>query len=248
MPTLTILHTNDLHGKLTELAAEIIAREKASCEPCLLVDCGDAISSGNIYYRLGGEPVISKMSDIGYDAMAMGNREFHFMEMGLKSKVSLARFPVLCANLRKRDGDAVADGVRPSIELQVGDVRVALFGLTVPMITRKMVASKFSPYWFEDPLLTASEVVPELRKRADIVIALTHIGLHKDRELAASIDGIDLLVGGHTHAVLTEPEWIGSTAVVQAGWWGHYLGRTTIHLGEAKCRNQIREELIDLRV
>ena len=71
MPDLTILHTNDLHGKLSDRAAERIAREKASFVNCLLLDAGDAVSSGNVYYRPGGEPVLARMSDLGYDAMAL---------------------------------------------------------------------------------------------------------------------------------------------------------------------------------
>ncbi|MGB9587160.1 MAG: bifunctional metallophosphatase/5'-nucleotidase, partial [Armatimonadota bacterium] len=85
-----ILHTNDLHGKLSQQAEEIIAREKKTCDTCILLDAGDAIPSGNIYWRPWGEPILSRMADIGYDAMVMGNREFHFLAAGLESKVKLA--------------------------------------------------------------------------------------------------------------------------------------------------------------
>lgn len=247
MPTLTVLHTNDLHGKLTDRAAEIIAHERSSAEHCLLLDAGDAVSSGNIYYRPGGEPVLVRLRELGYDAMAMGNREFHFLDSGLRSKVSLAGFPVLCANIRSRKIE-IGPAVRPSISLSIDSVRVTIFGLTVPMITRKMLVSMVSPFLFEDPIETALTIVPKLRRDADILIALTHIGLQKDRELAAAVRGIDLIVGGHSHAVLTDPEFVGNTAIVQAGWWGHYLGKTTIDLasvGEGPL--DIRGSLIDLR-
>jgi len=82
MPDLTVFHTNDMHGRLTGRGAEIIASEKSSCERCLLVDCGDAVSSGNIYYHPRGESMLARMSDLGYDAMAMGNREFSFSVLG----------------------------------------------------------------------------------------------------------------------------------------------------------------------
>lgn len=242
MPDLTILHTNDLHGKLTKSAAEIIAREKSSNERILLLDAGDAVSSGNIYYRPGGEPVLTRMSDIGYEAMALGNREFHFLEAGLKSKVRLARFPVVSANLRSKH--EIGSSVVPSITIERDGLRVAVFGLTVPMIMKRMPASKLSPYWFENPISAAAEIVPILRKNADIVIALTHIGMRLDEELAASVPGIDIIVGGHSHSVLQEPKLIGSTYIAQAGWWGHYLGKTEIAIG---APIKVTGRLIDLR-
>jgi 2',3'-cyclic-nucleotide 2'-phosphodiesterase (5'-nucleotidase family) len=247
MPDLTILHTNDLHGKLTDRAADVIAQEKSSVGNCILLDAGDAVSSGNIYYRPGGEPILARMSDLGYDAMTMGNREFHFLAAGLESKVKLAKFPVLSANLHSKDGD-IGPTVRPSVTLAVGGLRIVVFGLSVPMITKRMLASKFSPYWFSDPIDAAKSIVPQLRSQADVLIALTHIGLQTDLELAGAVSGIDLVVGGHTHATLAEARMVGGTAVVQAGWWGHCLGRTEITMPAAPGEPpHIEERLIDLR-
>lgn len=225
MPDLTILHTNDLHGKLSDRIAERIASEKASAEHCILLDAGDAISSGNIYYRPSGEPMLARMSEIGYDVMAMGNREFHFLAAGLKSKVKLARFPILCANLRSELD--LGQSVVPSVILDVG-LKIGILGLTVPMITKRMKVSKFSPFWFDDPIQTAVELVPELRSSCDLLIVLTHIGLKADMELARSAPGIDIIVGGHTHAVLHEPLVVGGTTIVQAGSWGRFLGRVDV--------------------
>lgn len=241
MPDLTILHTNDLHGKMSKRAMEII---KSSCDKCLLLDAGDAVSSGNIYYRPGGEPMLARMSDLGYDAMAMGNREFHFLSQGLKSKVKLARFPVLSANIRSNNLD-ISTSVQPSLTLEIGGFRIALFGLTVPMITKHMFASKISPYWFEDPITAAQEIVPNLRENADLLIALTHIGLQADMELASTVPGIDLIVGGHTHAILNDPVVVDRTFIVQAGCWGNFLGK--VEITKLAAPFDIRETLIDLR-
>ena len=238
MPDLTILHTNDLHGKLSDRIAERIALEKSSAEHCLLLDAGDAISSGNIYYRPGGEPVLARMNELGYDAMAMGNREFHFLGRGLKSKVKLAKFPILCANLHS-DLD-LGPSVVPSIILDLGR-KIGIFGLTVPMITKRMTVSKLSPFWFEDPMKAARDLVPELKSQADLLIALTHTGLKADMELAQSAPGIDIIVGGHTHAVLDEPVMVGETWIVQAGSWGRYLGRVDV------SGTRISGKLIDMR-
>lgn len=227
MPNLTILHTNDLHGKLRQEGVETIRRVKESTGDCLLLDAGDAITSGNVYYRPGGEPALLRMSEAGYDAMAMGNREFHFLRPGLQTKVKLARFPVLCANIRG-DGDAIGPSILPSMIVERGGFRIAVFGLTVEMITKKMLARRVSPYWFEEPIETAGRIVPALRAQADVVIAVTHIGTKADETLAQQVSGIDLIVGGHTHSVLPEPVKIGGTSIVQAGWFAHHLGRVEI--------------------
>src|SRR6266567_4545120 len=70
---LTIIHTNDFHGRLTEAEAERLAGLRAEHAGALLLDSGDAVSAGNLGCRIGGEPILAAMSDLGYDAMTMGN-------------------------------------------------------------------------------------------------------------------------------------------------------------------------------
>jgi len=246
MPDLTILHTNDLHGKLSDRAVERIARERASSERSILLDAGDAVSSGNVYYRPGGEPILARMSDLGYDAMALGNREFHFLAAGLRSKVKLARFPILSANLRSKDSP-IASSILPSVTFEFGGLNVAVFGLSVPMIAKRMLVGRLSPFWFEDPIEAVAEIVPDLRERAAVLIALTHIGIESDVELAGSVPGINLIVGGHTHAALEEPRFVGETAIVHAGYWGRCLGKVEISLpGTPGGRSDIRWTRINL--
>lgn len=234
MPTITILHTNDFHNHLTEAQAAKLKERRAALDGRgLLLDAGDAISSGNITYKPGGEPILDLMSDAGYDAMTVGNREFHFSQAGFCAKVSRARFPVLCANVRAK-GEETKLPVVPTIERKVGGARVTVFGLTVPMITERMLSRKVSSYVFDDPLKTAESLVPALRPGCDLLVCLSHIGLAKDRELAARVPGIDLIIGGHTHALLETGERIGDTFVAQAGWWGRYLGTITAELGDGR--------------
>jgi 2',3'-cyclic-nucleotide 2'-phosphodiesterase (5'-nucleotidase family) len=243
MTHLTILHTNDFHNKLTPEKAEKIRRLKAESQNPLLLDCGDAIWAGNIYFRPNGEPVLELMNGAGYDAMTMGNREFHFMESGLRAKLGWAQFPVLCANIRTTRPN-VDLPVLPYTTFSVEGKRVLVFGLTVPMITERMLVRKFSAYVFDHPLDAAASLVPELRSKADLLIAVTHIGLQMDRELAERVPGIDVIVGGHTHAKLSEPERVGGTAIVQAGWFAHFIGRTRVEFGGGQAK--VSGELLEL--
>lgn len=234
MSTLTILHTNDFHNHLSEAqAAKLKERRAALGESGLLLDAGDAISSGNITYKPGGEPILDLMNDAGYDAMTVGNREFHFSQPGFCAKLGRARFPVLCANVRA-NGSETKLPVVPYIEKVVGGMRVTIFGLTVPMITERMLSRKVSSYVFDDPLKTAESLVPTLRPGCDLLVCLSHIGLAMDRELAERSLGIDLIIGGHTHALLETGERFAHTLVVQAGWWGRYLGAVVAQVDEGR--------------
>lgn len=240
MPAITIFHTNDFHNKLTSEKAQKLKELKQSTSNSLLLDCGDAIWAGNIYFRPDGEPILKLMNDAGYDAMAMGNREFHFLATGLRKKIGWAEFPVLCANIRPTNHADLP--VASDVTFNIAGLKVVVFGLTVPMITERMLSRKVSSYVFDDSIETAARIVPELRKRADILVALTHIGLKVDRELAESVPGIDLIISGHTHAVLESPEMVGQTAIVQAGWFARYVGKVEITPG-----SPVHAELISLQ-
>lgn len=233
MPTVTLLHTNDFHNHLTpEKAARLQGMRRSLGESGLLLDAGDAGSSGNVTFKPAGEPILELMSDTGYDAMTVGNRDFHFSQAGFHAKLFRARFPVLCANVRSRDPSTPLPAAPSITKTLSGGVRITVLGLTVPMITERMLVRKVSAYVFDDPLETASRMVPALRPHCDLLVCLTHIGLGRDRELAARVPGIDLIIGGHTHALLEEGERVGDTLVVQAGAHGRFFGTVQARIEE----------------
>ncbi|MBP5739062.1 MAG: hypothetical protein J6X38_08300, partial [Abditibacteriota bacterium] len=88
MAQITVFHTSDIHNKLKTADFERVGRVKASVPGALLFDSGDAIWSGNIYWRIGGEPILKDMSAVPYDAMCVGNREYHLLKIGMDSKIS----------------------------------------------------------------------------------------------------------------------------------------------------------------
>ncbi len=235
---LTILHTNDFHNHLTEAQAHRLRllRESLGANG-LLLDAGDAIASGNLTFRPGGEPILERMTEIGYNAMTVGNREFHFTRAGFHCKLFRAGFPVLCANVRPSGRlEAETETAEAPQSLPIRRFlehttpfgrRIVILGLTVPMITERMLSRKVSAYVFDPPLAVATKLIPQLRVQfqPDLLIALTHIGIAQDRALAAAVPGIDLIIGGHTHVVLEQGEQVGDTLIVQAGAHGHYFGR-----------------------
>jgi 2',3'-cyclic-nucleotide 2'-phosphodiesterase (5'-nucleotidase family) len=235
MSVLVLFHTNDFHNHLTlSQAARLTALRRDLGTGGLLLDAGDAISAGNVTYHPGGEQILDRMSDAGYDAMTVGNREFHFTRAGFTAKLNRARFPVLCANVRSRDPQAPLPVVPCLTRTLDGGARATILGLTVPMITERMLVRRVSSCVFDDPIATASRMIPELRCNCDLLVCLTHIGLARDRELAARVPGIDLIIGGHTHALLEEGERVNDTLITQAGWGAKFLGTITVKVGKGK--------------
>jgi 2',3'-cyclic-nucleotide 2'-phosphodiesterase (5'-nucleotidase family) len=228
MASLTIIHTNDLHNRLTPDKAARLSQVKAASGYALLFDAGDAVGSGNATFSPGGEPALDLMSDAGYDAMAVGNREFHVTQFGFRTKLARARFPVLSANIRPRGG-ASEPPCRPTAEWTIpGLGTVQAFGLTVPMVTERMPVRRLSAYVFDDPVLTARVIVPGLRASADLLVCISHCGLSEDRRLAEAVPGIDVIVGGHTHATLPEGEIVGSTRIVHAASHAQAYGQVVV--------------------
>lgn len=256
--SLTLIHTNDLHNRLTQAQADQLRLLRVSLDgEALLLDAGDAIGAGNVTFHPAGEPILDRMSQCGYDAMVVGNREFHVSRYGFQCKLSRARFPVLCANLLPRrkvereprvDDTGDPEGhethlleppVMPYLFLQTqGGWRVVIIGLTVPMVTERMAARWVSAYLFLDPVHTARQLVPELRARyaPHCLIALTHLGLRRDRSLAEAVPGIDVIIGGHSHDVLEHGMYSGSTLICQTGSHGRFYGRVVLDLEGGRVR------------
>ena len=248
MKTLHLLHTNDFHNHLSSLQAETIRQAKASHENVLLLDSGDAISAGNVGVRPGGEPILILMSETGYDAMTLGNREFHIADALLRLKICKASFPILSANIRWRDDQGESLPTVPHfLKTLPNGLRVGVFGLTVPMVTTRMAAWLVSAFVFDDPVSTAQRQIEVLRPQVDALIALTHLGLREDERLAAACPELDLIVGGHSHNVLEELKVVAGVPIAQAGWFGHWLGQITLEWNTAGGRPRVMGRLVSLK-
>jgi len=243
MARLNLLHTGDLHGMLTEYGARYLAELKLSLAPCLLLDSGDAVGCGNVSWHGRGERAHELMNGAGYDAGALGNREFHFRPGPQAAKLRLARFPILCANLVAPRGYG---GVRPSAALTLeGLPPVRVFGLLVPMITEGMWARRLSPVRFGPPEAGARQVLAQ--EPAALTVCLSHLGLARDRALAAACPDLGLILGGHSHTPLAVPERVGDTVITQ----NEPHGRSVTHVAlevEGTRVTAVETELLPLRL
>lgn len=248
-----ILHLNDFHGfaepykplgsdrmlgGLSYLATSI--RELRQEKPTLLLSAGDMIQGNNWANLFLGESVIEWMNEMRFDAMVLGNHEFDFGQEVLRKRISEARFPILGANVEG------LGPILPYLIKEVGEVRVAVIGIVtedVPLSThpRNVLGLKFLP-----PLETVKKFIKELKDKVDLIIVLSHIGFSADRILAEKIDGIDVIVGGHSHTKIERPHKVGPTLIVQAWEHGKTLGVLDLRIKDKKI-NDFKGYLEEIR-
>jgi 5'-nucleotidase len=204
---LALLHTSDAHNRWSEPFVSHLRALKDQHD-ALLLDSGDSIRAGNIGIPLRPESAWDWMRAAGYDAMTIGNREFHLTVAGFVAKTRGAPCPLLCANLRPKSPDTPLP-VQPVWRTEHRGVRVAVLGLTMPMVTARMKVAALSAYLFDPPLETARLWVQRLRLEADLLIALTHLGIQHDRLLAEACPELDVILGGHSHTPTETPEQVG---------------------------------------
>jgi 2',3'-cyclic-nucleotide 2'-phosphodiesterase (5'-nucleotidase family) len=234
MAPAVIFHTADLHNRLSPAAARQLAELKRSRPGALLLDAGDAVGAGNLTFRLRGEPILRRMAEIGYDAMAIGNRESHPKRAVLERKLRDATFPVLAANMVAR-GAPLPPMVRSHAVFETpAGVRVGVIGLAPQMTRPDSVWSRVVDYVFEDPVGAARREAGELRERADLVICLSHCGGEIDHELARTPE-VDLVLGGHSHRDYVTQE-SGQALVAHPGHHGSHVACTELTRREdANC-------------
>ncbi len=211
---LSVVHTADMHDCLDRPRAEALGllRQQAGA---LLLDSGDAVGAGNVYVRLR-EPVLGRMNEAGYHAMAVGNREFFFRRSGMIRKTRGAQFPVLSANVRARRGDL--GHIQRWITLPFEGQTVGVFGLTPTMIRPGSLWERFADvrhiHWRD----AAREASVSLRAEVDWLVALSHRGLDDDLSLAELCPEIDLILGGHSHDRLTRAVGERPTLISHPGY------------------------------
>ncbi len=229
--------------------ATLIRAARAGEAPTILVDAGDAIEGGvEAAYRMGPQrrpdPMITAMNALGYDAMVAGNHEFDYGWNMLERARKTSRFPWLGANVvRSRDGRSL---LVPSIVKVAGPLRIGLIGICTPAVPRFMDTTNVKGVRFDDPVVAARQEADRLRtqERCDAVVLVAHTGLERDpvtgierrgdtpdenwgHRLATQVPGIDVLVLGHSHAVIPFAR-IQGVLVTQAGKNGEQLGRVEL--------------------
>jgi 2',3'-cyclic-nucleotide 2'-phosphodiesterase (5'-nucleotidase family) len=244
-----VYHTSDIHDH-RHVAAPINALRAA--KPGLYVDCGDSLrGSQTMYHR--DEPIIAELDAAHVDVQAMGNREYHYRFDRVCARAAQMRHPLTCANLTDVKGralpfttDVVLRRDDPSTSSgQATPWTLRFFGLLVVQYRAGSPWERLLPWRFADPIAVA-ERIAETTPPDTTLIALSHLGLPHDRLLAQRVPRIELILGGHSHDTLHEPDVVAGVPIVHAGPFGAYASRTELSKdasGRARITDFVLEPL-----
>lgn len=268
MTTITILSTNDFHGRYTPFAAGPAdatsqandpggetpyefgrsgrvggfswlaaavdkVRRGRGADTVLLVHAGDTFSDDLLGNLTQGEAMIRLMNALGYDFMAFGNHDFDYGIDRTRELAKIARFPMRGANVVEIESGSPLLG-EPFIIREIGGVKVALLALGYHNTEWTTNPDNISGLRFTSGIEAARRYVPDLRSRADVVVVLSHQGAKVDRLLAREVEGIDLIIGGHSHDLIASEQAAEGCPIVQALSDGAVLGETVIQVENGK--------------
>lgn len=266
--TLNILHINDFHSRQESInkydstcSAEEesknecfggIARVKTKVDErraalsrdggnVILLNAGDEFQGSLFYTTYKGDDTAEFMNGIGYDVMALGNHEFDDGVDTLAKFLGKVKFPVISANTQAAEGSPISGKYKPYVIKEIGGQKIGI----VSVITTDTadISTPGPTVKFADEIETLKKEVEALKAEGvNKIIALNHDGYVKDKEIAAAVDGIDVIVGGHSHTLLsnTDPQALGpyptlvkgpsgrDVPIVQAKSYSKYLGELKV--------------------
>jgi 5'-nucleotidase len=262
--TLIVLHTNDVHGRVDQFDSRgnICDDDERAENECfggaariktvadqlrdegsnvLLLDGGDQFQGTLFYTQYKGAAAQEMMNTLGYQAMTVGNHEFDDGPDTLGRFVEGLDFPVLSANIDASAEPALAGKIQPYAIIDVDGEKIGVVGYTT--VDTAILASPGPNVKFNDIEASVQAAVDELTAQGvNKIIAVSHAGFGKDREVAAAVTGLDVIVAGHTNTflsntdedaegpypvVITAPD--GNPVLLVSDFtWGKYLGRLDV--------------------
>ncbi len=258
-PAVTILYTNDTHARLDpfpsnarEFAglggiaqrASLVKKIRSQNKNVLLLDAGDVFQGTPWFDVYGGSVDLKLMTEMNYDAMAIGNHEFDRGPDGFAEAARKAEFPILASNYFVRE-TPLNPFVQRQLVREIDGFRIGIFGLGI-RLQGVVDRGLYGDVRYFDPIQVSQRMVQSLRihNHCDYVICLSHLGYSynddkiDDLKLAKQVEGIDLIIGGHTHTFLDAPVSVenssgSKTVITQMGHSGIRLGRVDVSLSDS---------------
>lgn len=248
---LTIMHTNDTHANHDPLGsgaggvtrqASVVEQIRAQAPNSLLLDAGDRFTGTLFHAQYLGQDQALIMNLLGYDAMALGNHEFDNGDDTLAAFIDAVDFPVLSANIDFSASPHLAGKVAPYAVLDVNGEQVGVIGLLTEDTTNKSRPGAELVFSDDYSGITQQYVDELTAQGVNKIILLTHMGLGLDMRVASEVTGVDVIVGGDSHTLLSNayaaaedryPVIVENPAgqpvyIVQAGDQNEFLGRLDV--------------------
>jgi 5'-nucleotidase/UDP-sugar diphosphatase len=260
---LILLHTNDIHGAFLPQTANwienrpmiggfaalsgVLDSRPSEGKPFLLLDAGDFMTGNPITdLKVGGAiggAMLEFFQLLGYHAVTLGNHEFDISSTNARKLVEASRVPIISANVWL-DTDDQDEG--PSRKLLTGDgweiftiggIRVGVIGLILKDLAGSVSIASMENIQVSPPLEEVQNAVEEIDDDTDLIVLLTHQGLHRDIELAEEIGSmgpassagrqakVDVIIGGHSHTRMTQPDLVNGVIIFQADAYCRFLGK-----------------------
>ncbi len=230
--SLTVLHVNDLHSRILPIdkhnnpcsVEDLLLRKcyggyarlgkalkdrraalSLEGQDTILLHAGDDFEGSIFYAQYRGLASVQLLNKIGFDAMALGNHEFDGGPGSLRRFLSKSQFPVLSANTNVDDKSVLAGRIRSHVVMDKSGQRIAIIGAITEEADKLSNAGE--NVHFSKPADSLKELIKVLEADGiDKIILLSHLGYDQDREIAAKISGIDLIVGGHSKTLLSNSD------------------------------------------
>lgn len=234
---LTILHTNDLHARLTPLdngnggfarLATVIRRERAGCGHCLLVNAGDLAQGSPVSTLFRGLPVFEIANLFAYDAATLGNHDFDYGWRVAQEFLRKANYPIVSANIVDPRGRLMTG--KGFVILKSGGVRVAVIGAMtegLPQLTKAEARGT----WKVTPVVsTVRKVAQEVRSKSDVIVVVGHLSPEEEKQLLADAPEVSAIISGHSHRGIPEALRDGQRLMVRVKSYGEELGRLDLEV------------------
>ncbi|RDU24633.1 bifunctional metallophosphatase/5'-nucleotidase [Anaerosacchariphilus polymeriproducens] len=256
--TITIFHTNDLHGHLideynsagtlTTIGMDYVAAIRNSVPDSLLVDAGDSTQGVPFANISKGKDVIKLTNAARYDVGVLGNHEFDFGLNAALTNVKNANYPILSANtiynklpfLKDIKGIGITENNGCNLIKMVNGIKVGFFGITTPETAYKTNPSYLkdstSSVTFEDPITISQQEINKLKAEgAQVIVGIMHIGNEPTAspnsiDIANQLSGLNILIDAHSHTV--ENNVVNGTLIAQVGCYGEALGRIDVTVSD----------------
>ena len=252
---ITIIHVNDTHSQLEPVRSGEYAGMGGELERAAYIDsvriadgpsnvlvlhAGDYFQGSSYFTEFGGTVEVQALNAVKYDAVTLGNHEFDNGLEALGERLSSLECPVVVCNY-DFSPFKLGEFVKPYVIVEKAGKKIGIIGVLCKL--KDMVAGDIADRVPEfDMIPTVQKYVDQLRPECDLIVALTHIGYTEhnpgditDPQLVASTRGIDIVVGGHSHTFLKEPDWVENldgkkVPIVQTGYMGCYMGEFKVKL------------------
>lgn len=223
---LTILHTNDIHSNYENFSKIVSKIEELKNKNTIILDGGDFADFKRMELQgTDGIAAVELLEYGGYDAIAIGNNEtFNGLDI-LTNMATASKVPFLSCNLYKLGFEEIK-GVKKSTIINRNGIKILIIGASPDL----GVFNALNDIEIRNHIEAVKEEIKLYKGNYDLCVVLSHLGMDKDKEIAQSIDEVNVIIGGHFHILMDKPEIINGTIIHTSGCYGENLGLLKVEI------------------